>query len=92
MKRLQWTVEVRVHAPVEKVWEAVEDLTLIPQYHPEVRSVECLSGQTRRAPGVTNKCVIPEGRKGWCVESRAHWQPCSDPYQFLGKDLGVGWR
>ena len=64
----QWKVEVHVTAPIAKVWEAIDDLSLIPQYHPDVRHVECLSGQTKRAPGVTYKCVVPEGRKGWCVE------------------------
>ena len=64
----QWKVEIHINAPVEKVWDASEDRTLIPQYHPDVRSVEYLSGQTKRAPGVTYKCVVPEGRKGWCVE------------------------
>ena len=68
-KRPQWEVEVRVKAPVARVWHAIEDLSLIPQYHPIVRSVEYVSGQTRRAPGVAYKCVVPEGRqKGWCVE------------------------
>ncbi len=67
--RAQWEVEARINAPVAKVWDAVEDLSLIPQYHPVVRRVEYVSGQTRRAAGVTYKCVVPEGRqKGWCVE------------------------
>ncbi len=64
----QWNVKTRIKAPVAEVWDAIKDLTLIPQYHPDVRSVEYLSGQTKRAPGVTYKCVVPEGRKGWCVE------------------------
>ena len=64
----QWKVEIHINVPVAKVWDAIEDLTRIPQYHPDVRSVEYLSGQTKRAPGVTYKCVVPEGRKGWCVE------------------------
>lgn len=58
-----------VDAPVASVWAVVEDLTLIPRYHPDVRDVELVSGDSTRAPGVTYKCVIPEGpRKGWCVE------------------------
>ncbi len=60
----QWNVKIRINAPVAKVWDAIEDLTLIPKYHPDVRSVEYLSGQTKRAEGVTYKCVVPEGRKG----------------------------
>lgn len=67
--RPQWNVEVRIEAPVARVWDAIEDLSIIPRYHPVVGSVEYVSGQTRRAPGVAYKCVVPEGRmKGWCVE------------------------
>ncbi len=68
MSTPQWKVEIRVNAPLEEVWEAIDDLTLIPKYHPEVRHVEYLSGQTKRAPGVRYKCIVPEGRKRWCVE------------------------
>jgi uncharacterized protein YndB with AHSA1/START domain len=64
----QWAIEIRINAPVEKVWEATQDLTLIPKYHPDVRSVEFVSGATRRAVGIEYKCIVPEGRKGWCVE------------------------
>ena len=68
-KRPQWEIEIPINAPVAKVWDAIEDLSLIPQYHPVVRSVEYLSDQTRRAPGVAYKCIVPEGRqRGWCVE------------------------
>jgi len=65
----QWHVAVEIAAPVARVWNATEDLSLIPSYHPVVRRVEYVSGETKRAPGVAYKCVIPEGRqKGWCVE------------------------
>ena len=67
--RPQWEVEVRIGAPVATVWHAIEDLSLIPQYHPIVQSVEYVSGQTKRAQGVAYKCIVPKGRqKGWCVE------------------------
>jgi hypothetical protein len=60
---------VRVEAPLKKVWEAIEDLTLIPAYHPEVARVEFLSNVDRRAPGVRYRCIIPSGRRrGWCIE------------------------
>lgn len=66
---LQWTAEVLVEAPVPRVWIAVEDLTLIPGYHPDVEEVELLSGERRRAPGVAYKCIVPDGlRSGWCIE------------------------
>jgi uncharacterized protein YndB with AHSA1/START domain len=68
-EKLQWEIEAHIRAPVAKVWNAIEDLSLIPKYHPVVRSIECVSGQTRRAPGATYKCVVPDGRQlGWCVE------------------------
>ena len=58
-----------IKAPLDRVWEAGEDLSLIPSYHPIVKQVEYVSGGTTRAPGVTYKCFIPEGRqRGWCVE------------------------
>jgi uncharacterized membrane protein len=68
VSKLQWKVEIGVDAPLEKVWDAIDDLTLIPKYPPDVRHVEYLSGQTKRAPGVSYKCIVPEGRKGWCIE------------------------
>ena len=69
-KDLQWEVKVSINAPVEKVWDATQDISLIPTYHPEVEKVELLSGNVERAPGVEYKCIIPEGRprSGSCVE------------------------
>lgn len=67
--RPRWEASVRVDAPLANVWDVVDDLSLIPDYHPEVRNVELLSGSARRKPGVRYKCMIPDGpRKGWCVE------------------------
>jgi len=69
-KNLQWEVKVNINAPVEKVWDATQDISLISAYHPEVEKVELLSGTDKRAPGVEYKCIIPEGRprSGSCVE------------------------
>jgi uncharacterized membrane protein len=67
-KKYQWQVDIIINAPLKRVWDAVEDLSLIPKYHPEVRTVEYVSGQTRRAEGVSYKCIVPKGRKGWCIE------------------------
>jgi uncharacterized protein YndB with AHSA1/START domain len=74
-ERLQWRTSVRIRAPRERVWAIADDITLIPQYHPEVRKVELLSGQTRRSPGVRYRCIIPEGRKGSCVEEVVDYVP-----------------
>lgn len=71
----QWQAEVVVRAALADVWNAVDDISLIPEYHPEVRHVEFLSGQARRAKGVRYKCVVTEGRKGWCVEEVVAHQP-----------------
>jgi hypothetical protein len=65
---MQWEVSIDIKSPLKKVWDAMDDLTLIPRYHPDVRTVEFVSGQTKRAAGVSYKCIVPEGRKGWCVE------------------------
>jgi hypothetical protein len=69
-KKPQWEVKVSIDAPVEKVWNATQDISLISAYHPEVEKVELLSGNSKRAPGVEYKCIIPEGRprSGSCVE------------------------
>jgi len=67
-KKLQWEIEIEVNLPLEKVWDDIDDLTLITSYHPNVRTVEYISGQTKRAAGVSYKCIVPEGRKGWCIE------------------------
>lgn len=66
--RFQWRASVAVRAPKERVWAIVDDISLIPQYHPEVRKVTLLSGQATRAVGVKYQCTILEGRKGSCVE------------------------
>jgi uncharacterized protein YndB with AHSA1/START domain len=65
----QWRIVLEVHAPRNQVWEAIEDVSLIPEYHPDVRQVELLSGSARRAAGISYKCIVPTGpRAGWCVE------------------------
>jgi uncharacterized protein YndB with AHSA1/START domain len=74
---LQWHTEVTVAAPKERVWAIAEDITLIPQYHPEVRYVELISGEKRRAAGVRYRCTIPKGRKGNCIEEITEYVPGS---------------
>src|SRR5262245_53047565 len=60
-RNLQWQVEETIDAPLDRTWAAIEDLSLIPQYHPVVRTVEFPSGFGRRAPGVEYKCIVPTG-------------------------------
>lgn len=73
-KTLQWEIEVVINAPVARVWQVVDDLTLIPEYHPEVETVEFVSGHTQRAAGVDYKCVIPK-KHFWCVERVVEYVP-----------------
>jgi uncharacterized protein YndB with AHSA1/START domain len=74
---LQWRTQITVAAPQERVWAIAEDITLIPQYHPEVRHVELISGAKRRAAGVRYRCTIPEGRRGTCIEEISEYVPGS---------------
>jgi Polyketide cyclase / dehydrase and lipid transport len=71
----QWRTSVTVRAPKQRVWGIVNDISLIPQYHPEVRHVDLLSGQRARAVGVRYQCTIPEGRKGSCIEEVVEYVP-----------------
>ena len=77
MKRgqFQWRTSVTVCAPSERVWAIVDDISLIPKYHPEVRHVDLLSGQGTRAIGVKYQCTIPAGRRGSCVEEVVDYVP-----------------
>lgn len=91
-RKPQWEVEACIKASAAKVWDAIEDLSLIPQYHPVVESVEYVSGESRRAPGVAYKCVVPEGRrKGWCVERVVEHVPCQRTTVVFSEDSwGLG--
>jgi Polyketide cyclase / dehydrase and lipid transport len=72
----QWTVEIVVEAPLERVWEIAEDITLIPQYHPEVDKVDLIAGQAKRSVGVKYQCNILEGRRtGSCIEEVVAYEP-----------------
>jgi hypothetical protein len=67
-RHFQWRASLKISASRDRLWAIVDDISLIPQYHPEVRKVDLLSGQNTRAIGVKYRCTIPEGRKGSCVE------------------------
>jgi hypothetical protein len=73
--RFQWRTSVRVSAPRDRVWAIVDDISLIPKYHPEVRKVDLLSGRSTREIGVKYRCTIPEGRRGSCVEEVVGYVP-----------------
>jgi Polyketide cyclase / dehydrase and lipid transport len=66
--RSQWKASIIIAASRNHVWSVVDDITLIPNYHPEVRKVDLLSGHRNRQIGARYRCTITEGRKGSCVE------------------------
>ena len=74
--KAQWTVEMVVDAPLKRVWEIADDLTLIPRYHPDVNKVDLIAGQAKRALGVKYQCNILGGRRaGSCVEEVVGYEP-----------------
>jgi len=91
-RQLQWQTEAIIEAAIEETWAAIDDLTLIPRYHPVVREVEFPSGVSRREPGVEYKCIIPTGsRRGWCTEKVIDHVPlrCST-VAFTADSWGLG--
>jgi len=75
-QKAQWTVEIVVDAPLKRVWEVANDITLIPQYHPEVDKVDLIAGQAKRSVGTKYQCNILEGRRaGSCVEEVVAYEP-----------------
>lgn len=72
----QWTVEIVVYAPLNRVWEACDDITQIPRYHPEVGKVDLIAGQVKRSLGVKYQCNVLDGRRaGNCVEEVVGYEP-----------------
>ena len=75
-RKAQWTAEIVVDAPLKRVWELANDITLIPQYHPEVDKVDLIAGQAKRSLGAKYQCNILEGRRaGSCVEEVVAYEP-----------------
>ena len=73
--QFQWRTSLHITATRDRVWAIVDDISLIPKYHPEVRKVDLLSGRSTRAIGVKYRCTIPEGRRGSCVEEVVEYIP-----------------
>lgn len=73
---LQWRTAVVINAPKDRVWSIVDDVTLIPRYHPEVTKIDLLSQQRTRSVGMRYQCVVSHGaRKGSCVEEVTEYVP-----------------
>lgn len=89
--RFQWKAELGISATVERVWEIIDDISLIPLYHPEVGSIDLLSGQKKREVGVKYRCNILEGRKGSCVEEVVEYVPNQKmSTTFIEDSRGIG--
>jgi hypothetical protein len=73
--QFQWKATVQINASSKRVWDIIDDISLIPQYHPEVGKVDLISGQSKRAVGVKYQCNILEGRKGSCIEEVVEYIP-----------------
>ena len=71
----QWTVEIVVNAPLKRVWMVAEDITLIPQYHPEVGKVDLIAGPAKRSLGTMYQCNILGGRRRGAASRK--WSPAS---------------
>jgi len=85
--RFQWRVDLEIQATQDKVWEIADDISRIPQYHPEVGTVTLLDGKRARAVGVKYQCNVLEGkRKGSCVEEIVEYVPRVKLSTRMGKD------
>ena len=85
--RFQWRLDLEVNAPPHKVWEIADDISLIPQYHPEVGAVTLFDGKKARAVGVKYQCNVLEGRgKGSCVEEVIEYVPNVKLSTRMGED------
>jgi hypothetical protein len=73
--KFQSSVRIKIQCSAEGVWEIIDDITLIPEYHPEVDKVDLISGQSKRGVGVKYQCSILEGRTGTCVEEVVEYVP-----------------
>jgi hypothetical protein len=86
----QWRITVAIAAPLPVVWDVIEDVTLIPHYHPEVRSVDLISGTPRRAPGMAYSVwsLVAHGPAGVSSRFLSTCPSNALPSRFL-RTLGV---
>jgi len=84
--QFQWKANIQIKASSQRVWEIIDDISLIPEYHPEVKKVDLLAGQKKRAVGVKYQCPIPDGRKGSCIEEVIEYIPNQKMSTTMGED------
>ena len=90
--RFQWREEITIDARPDEVWRIVNDVSLIPRYHPEVDSVDLLDGHPDRRVGSRYRCNVSHGRgKGSCIEEVVGSVPGVSVSTFMGTDTwGIG--
>ena len=85
--KFQWRLDLEIQATPDKVWETVDDISMIPQYHPEVGTVTLLDGKQARALGVKYQCNVLEGKgEGSCVEEVSEYIPYVKVSTRMGED------
>ncbi len=81
--------EVVIHAPLQAVWEFGQDLTNIAAYHPRVKRVDLISGNSQRGKGVAYRCYLKDG-KNTCVEKDLEVVPMERIVTALPEDtMGI---
>ena len=85
--KFQWKEEITINASSDEVWSIINDISLIPQYHPEVDSVDLIDGQRQRSTGSRYQCNVMHGNgKGSCIEEVVESIPGIKVSTFMGKD------
>lgn len=64
--------QIRINAPVDKVWKAVGNLLAVQHYNEMVDSVRCISERTEGV-GAARRCELKP--KGWVEERVWDWDP-----------------
>ncbi len=85
--KYQWRAEVRINAPSTDIWNVANDISRIPDFHPEVDSVDLINGQRERSLGSRYRCNIAHGkRRGSCVEEIVDIVPGTRISTLMGED------
>lgn len=67
VKKTEWKKDILVLASLEKAWDIIYNVQLLPFYHPQVKSVEVISGGGKRCLNALYK-YHDFNNKGWCTE------------------------
>lgn len=85
--KFQWAVEIRINAPSDEIWNIANDVSRIPEYHPDVDSVDLIDGGRDRTVGSRYQCNIAHGKgRGSCIEEVVESIPGVKVSTLMGKD------